>query len=95
MIGFVCCFFNAVAVGWLWYLRKDDPQWLLMNLFSAGLVNAFTGLLMTFVNIYGVPGATLGTTSTQSTLGCVHLGLRCAHRDLRPEAHASQAAAQE
>ena len=65
-IGYVCCFANACAIGWLWYHRSDDPEWLFTNLFFAGLVNAFSGLVTTFVNIYGAQGGQYGAASSST-----------------------------
>jgi hypothetical protein len=63
----MCCLVNAFAICWLWYLRKDETEWLFTNLFSAGLINAFSGLITTFVNLYAVQSGTIGS-STKSTL---------------------------
>jgi len=63
----MCCLVNGFAICWLWYIRKDDVEWLFTNLFSAGLINAFSGLITTFVNLYGVQSGTVGS-STKSTL---------------------------
>jgi hypothetical protein len=65
-IGYVCCLINGFAICWLWYLRKDETEWLFTNLFSAGLINAFSGLITTFVNVYAVQNGTIGP-STKST----------------------------
>lgn len=66
-IGYTCCLINVFAICWLWRLRWDDPEWLLTNLFSAGLINAFSGLITTFVNFCGVQGGAAGS-STKATL---------------------------
>ena len=66
-IGYVCCLVNGFAISWLWYIRKDDYGWLFTNLFSAGLISAFSGLIMTLVNVYGVQKGKIGS-STTSTL---------------------------
>jgi hypothetical protein len=66
-IGYTCCLINAFAICWLWYIRKDDYEWLFTNIFTAGLINAFSGLITTFVNLYGVQNGTIGS-STKSTL---------------------------
>jgi len=66
-IGYSCCLLNGFAVLCLWRLNNDNPEWLFTNLFFAGLINAFSGLLTTFVNLYGVQGGDLGV-STKSTL---------------------------
>ena len=88
-IGYVCCVVNACVISWLWYHRSDDPEWLFTNLFFAGFVNAFSGLLTTFVNIYGAQGgqygaassATLAVASTSTAIYTV------AHRGLLQEAY--------
>ncbi|KAF8483425.1 hypothetical protein DFH94DRAFT_679960 [Russula ochroleuca] len=61
-LGYVCCFLDFFVVAWLWHVRKEH-DWLFENLFLAGLVNAFSGLVTTFVNVFGVQGGTLGTSS--------------------------------
>lgn len=66
-IGYTCCFINGVAICWLWRLRRDDPKWLFANLFFAGLVNAFSGLISTFVNCFSAQGGAWGS-STESTV---------------------------
>jgi len=66
-IGYVCCLINGFAICCLWYLRKDETEWLFTNLFSAGLINAFSGLITTLVNVYAVQNGTIGS-STKSTL---------------------------
>ncbi|KAI0277031.1 hypothetical protein BGY98DRAFT_1064173 [Russula aff. rugulosa BPL654] len=66
-IGYSCCLLNGFAVIVLWRLNNDNPEWLFTNLFSAGLINAFSGLLTTFVNFFGVQASQLGP-STKSTL---------------------------
>jgi len=63
VVGYFCCGLNACAVCWLWYLRSDDPEWLYVNLFFAGLINAFSGLVTTFVNIYAAQNGTYGAAS--------------------------------
>jgi hypothetical protein len=62
-LGYVCCFLNFFVTAWLWNVRKKEHDWLFQNLFFAGLVNAFSGLVTTFVNVFGVQGGTLGTSS--------------------------------
>jgi hypothetical protein len=66
-IGYICCLVNAIAICSLWHIRKDDHEWLLTNLFSAGLINAFSGLITTFVNFWGVQSGA-GGSSSYSTL---------------------------
>jgi hypothetical protein len=63
----MCCFVNGCAISCLWYIRKTDPEWLFTNLFFAGLVNAFSGLVTAFVNIYAVQDGFHGPGS-KSTL---------------------------
>jgi len=63
-IGYVCCVANACVISWLWYRQSDDPDWLFTNLFFAGFINAFSGLLTTFVNIYGAQGGQYGAASS-------------------------------
>jgi hypothetical protein len=67
-IGLVCCVINGCAISYLWHLRKDDPEWLFVNLFFAGLVNAFSGLVTAFVSIYGVHGGPKGAASTATLI---------------------------
>jgi hypothetical protein len=66
-LGFVCSIVNGLATLWLWRIRKNDVEWLFTNLFFAGLVNAFSGLVTTFVNIFGVQGGPHGAP-TKSTI---------------------------
>ncbi|KAN0125812.1 hypothetical protein V8E52_001019 [Russula decolorans] len=62
-IGFFCCLVNGLAICYLWYIRKDDHEWLFTNLFTAGLINSFSGLISTFVNFYGVKGTQPGSSA--------------------------------
>jgi hypothetical protein len=54
---------NIVVVFLLWRLRRNNIEWLFTNLFFAGFVNSFSGLITTFVNIFGVQGAPHGASS--------------------------------
>ncbi|KAI9511995.1 hypothetical protein F5148DRAFT_1166722 [Russula earlei] len=62
-IAYLCTALNAVAVLWLWRQRQNDPSWLFTNLFFAGLINAFSGMITTLVNIYGAQGGQLDAGS--------------------------------
>lgn len=66
-ISYVCCLTSGLAVLWLWRIRKYNYEWVLTNLFSAGLINSFSGLITTFVNLFAVQGGQVGS-STKSSL---------------------------
>jgi hypothetical protein len=62
----MCCLVNGFAICWLWYIRRGETEWLFTNLFSAGLINAFSGLITTFVNLYGVQKGPGGSSNTST-----------------------------
>jgi len=66
-LGFVCSMLNAFTTLFFWRLRKSNIEWLFTNLFFAGFVNSFSGMITTFVNIYGVQGGPHGAP-TKSTI---------------------------
>jgi hypothetical protein len=82
-LAYVCCAFNGAATIWLWNLRRHEYSWLLANLFGPGLINAFSGFLLTVVAAHGVKSASLsssnGTLAVSATFTTVYalLSLFC------------------
>jgi len=64
--GYICCSINAFAVGCLWYVRKDDPEWVFTHLFFSGLTYAFSGLISTVVSVASVQSVSQGTATTSN-----------------------------
>jgi len=61
---YVCTILNGCAIGWLWYQRRNDPEFLYLNLFLPGLTNSFSGLITTLVNLWAVRHGHLGAATT-------------------------------
>jgi len=91
---YVCTILNACAISWLWYQRRNDPEFLYLNLFLPGLTNSFSGLITTLVNLWAVRkghlGAATTTTIIVTCLATAIYGVACVN--FRPKHLSAQAA---
>jgi len=91
---YVCTILNACAIGRLWYLRRNDPEFLYLNLFLPGLTYSFSGLITTLVNLWAVQHGHLGAATTTTIiitcLATAIYGVLCVY--YRPEHLRAQAA---
>jgi hypothetical protein len=64
-IGFTCCGIGAIGLSYLWWRFKHNYVWLLSTIFVPGMFSGFSGLISTFVNLYGskTNGVHYGTTT--------------------------------
>jgi hypothetical protein len=53
VLGFTCCGFGGIGLCLLWWRWSHNYVWLLSSIFIPGMFNGLSGLISTFVNLYG------------------------------------------
>jgi uncharacterized membrane-anchored protein len=51
--GFACSGFGGIGLCYLWWCRRDNYLWLLGSIFIPGMFSGLSGVISTFVNLYG------------------------------------------
>ncbi|KAF3760066.1 hypothetical protein M406DRAFT_269836 [Cryphonectria parasitica EP155] len=49
--AFLCCL-GIIGLSWLWFKFHKNYYWILSHLFLPGALNAFSGLISIFINVY-------------------------------------------
>jgi len=63
-IGFTCCGVGAIGLCYVWRRFRHNYVWLLSSIFIPGMFSGLSGLISTFVNLYGSQqGVHYGTTT--------------------------------
>jgi hypothetical protein len=74
IIAFTCCGIGTFGLCILWIRMRHNCVWLLNSIFIPGMFNGLSGLISTFVGIYGSQtGVSYGTTTIATlaaTGGC-------------------------
>jgi hypothetical protein len=53
VIGYTCCGIGATGLCYVWWRYKHNYVWLLSSIFIPGMFSGLSGLISTFVNLYG------------------------------------------
>jgi hypothetical protein len=53
-IGFTCCGIGTTGLCVLWWIWRRKYAWLLGTIFIPGLFHGLSGIISTFVSLYGV-----------------------------------------
>src|SRR6266849_2373716 len=73
-LGIGCCVVGGIGLLWLGLRHSDNYVWLLGSIFIPGIFNGLSGLISTFVNLYGSEdGVDYGATTIATlviTGGC-------------------------
>jgi hypothetical protein len=62
VIGLVCCGIGAIGLLILWLRWSHNYLWLLSSIFVPGMFSGLSGVISTFVNLYGAQNSCDGTT---------------------------------
>jgi hypothetical protein len=54
IIGFICCGIGTIGLCVLWWIWRRKYSWLLGSIFIPGVFHGLSGVIATFLSLYGV-----------------------------------------
>ena len=70
-IGFTCCGIGVTGLCYLWWRFKHNYVWLLSSIFIPGMFSGISGLISTFVNLYGSGNSVHYGATTIATIAAI------------------------